>query len=98
MANDTLDQNESTEKAIHERIHTINIKIIALKHALDDLCKLILKAGFDKDKVLTIEEITHELNKAQLQLNYYDDIIQDRKQQQKNEPLIVKEDNDEIET
>jgi hypothetical protein len=91
MANDNLNQNESIEKSIHEKMHSIDIKIIALKDQLNELCKLMLKLGMDKDTVLTIDGMTKELSNAQLQLHYYDEVMRNLKLQQQTKPLIIKQ-------
>lgn len=91
MTNDTVNENIVNEKTIHERIEKIEIRIIALQEAIQSLCNHMIKSAEFKDKVGLIDEYISQLSQMKLQLTYIDDVFQDKKLQQQNEPLIIKE-------
>lgn len=78
------------EQTIHEKMVKIEIKLIALKDVIQDLCKHMVKDKKYEGKALDMERMIKKLNNMQLQLAYFDEVIKDAKLQRENKPLIIK--------
>jgi uncharacterized protein YacL (UPF0231 family) len=82
MANETINENASNEKSLHERVLSANEMLERSKSEIRKICKEMLKLKKNKEFILQVNALIDKLDTVQLQLNYYDDTLKEQKIQE----------------
>lgn len=83
MANKTINENASNEKSLHERVLHTTEMLEKSKSEIRKICKDMLKLKKNREFIIQVNALIDKLDIVQLELNYYDDTLEEQKIQEK---------------